>query len=288
MKRILSFCAVALALLAVSSEQSFAQTYAVSNPIYFPTATVPAKSLTAAGDVDMVLQGISAVTVQVKGTNGGFAATIRGSTDPLSVADASATWTTLQAVPVAGGAMVTSQAANGNWAVNAAGLTRVQFHLTSIVSGTATVVMAGQQSVSGVTALNQTDASAVHVVQSIAVGDPCQNPAIAKSSVAIAQSSSATTKIVDTSGSKVVYACSFVASFNGTNPTGTFKTGTHASADCDTGTASLTGAIAPSATIAAVTLSGPGTIMQSTAGGQLCLTTAATTSVQGVLTYVQQ
>jgi hypothetical protein len=119
-------------------------------------------------------------------------------------------------------------------------------------------------------------------------GDLCQSPNIAKSSAVLNQSSSATTKVVDTSSSTVIYVCGFVATTVGTSPTVTFITGTHGSADCDTSAANLTGAMVGANAGGVLSSSGPGVLFKSIAGGQICMTTGATTSIQGVLTYVQQ
>jgi len=119
--------------------------------------------------------------------------------------------------------------------------------------------------------------------------DPCGNPNIAKSSAVVNIGTAATTKIVDTSASTVVYLCKLVATLAGTTPTVVLKSGTHTSADCDTGAASLTGIFAPVAG-SVISLGGEGgTVVKTGAGGQLCATTVGTgSSFQGVATYVQQ
>ena len=120
-------------------------------------------------------------------------------------------------------------------------------------------------------------------------GDPCQNPFVMKSSTSISVSSSTTSSLVGSTGSTVVYVCGITGSLTGSGPTVTFKTGTQTTLGCDTGSANLTGAITPSATQGMMSLhSGNGTIMKGIAGGQVCVTTGATTSFQGVLSYVQQ
>jgi hypothetical protein len=133
-----------------------------------------------------------------------------------------------------------------------------------------------------------TNASGNLVTTLPTTSDPCQNPTIAKSSAVINIGAAATTKVVDTSASTVVYVCGFTASLAGTTPTVVFKTGTHGSADCDTSSASLTGIFAPS-TGSVIALSGAGTLMKSIAGGQICATTVGSgSSFQGVLNFVQQ
>lgn len=127
----------------------------------------------------------------------------------------------------------------------------------------------------------------VYMAPATNLADVCQNPNVAKLSAVVNIGAAATTKIVDAVSGKVVYVCGFNLSLAGTTPTFTFKTGTHASADCDTSTASLSGTYAP-VTGSLLGHSGQGTVMQSIASGQLCGTTAGTgSSAQGVLTYVQ-
>jgi len=120
--------------------------------------------------------------------------------------------------------------------------------------------------------------------------DPCANPNIAKSSAVINIGAAATTKVVDVSASTVIYACGFSASTAGTATTVTWKYGTHASADCDTGAASLSGAFNfPVAGTVHTMGNGGSTLFKTAAAQQLCVTTAGSGSgYTGLLTYVQQ
>ena len=134
----------------------------------------------------------------------------------------------------------------------------------------------------------KTNSSGQQIVVWPTTSDPCQNPNIAKSSAVINAAAASTTVIVDTSASATIYVCSFNASLAGTTPTVVFKTGTQVSAGCDTTPANVTGTYAPT-TGTVLHLTGPGTIMKSIAGGQICATTVGTgSSFQGVLSYVQQ
>ena len=118
--------------------------------------------------------------------------------------------------------------------------------------------------------------------------DPCQDPMIAKSSAVINIGEAATTYIVTTSTTKVIYVCGFTASLAGTTPTVTFLSGTHTSTDCDTGAVTLSGAFKPTSG-GMIALTGQGSIMKSGAGGQICATTTGTgSSFQGIMSYVQQ
>jgi hypothetical protein len=119
--------------------------------------------------------------------------------------------------------------------------------------------------------------------------DYCQNPSIAKTSVAVNISSATTTELVAASAGKKVYLCKFNASVAGTAPTIIFKTGTKVSTACDTTPTSLTGTYAIT-TGTVLDLSGaPGVTMQSIVSGELCLTSGGTgPSIQGVAVYVQR
>jgi hypothetical protein len=128
---------------------------------------------------------------------------------------------------------------------------------------------------------------ALVVTQSPNVVDPCASSMVAKSSAVINVTSSATTKIVDTSASTTVYVCGFSATLSGTTPTAVFTSGTHVSADCDTNPVPKSGAFTPTAGTALHY--GPGsTLFKSAAGAHICVTTGATSTLNGVMTYVQQ
>lgn len=130
--RILSFAVAALLALASLSEV-VAQTRPTSNPTYIPTGQMAAQTLTTAtSSSSYVVNGEGTVAVLVTGTHPGLVATIQGSNNPSSVADASATWFTLQGVT-----------ANGLYRVPAGGLTRIRFTVSAITSGSVIVTMAG-------------------------------------------------------------------------------------------------------------------------------------------------
>ncbi len=133
---------------------------------------------------------------------------------------------------------------------------------------------------------------AIRVTQNIV--DPCQNPAQAKSSVAIGISSATTTQLVALSGSTVIYVCGYsltISQVATTANTIKFQYGT--GAVCGTGTTDLTGVIGAGGITAGppIVLAVPpsATIFKTTAGQALCAITAigASASFQGVLTYVQ-
>jgi hypothetical protein len=118
--------------------------------------------------------------------------------------------------------------------------------------------------------------------------DPCMDPNVAKSSVALSVVTATTTALVATSTTKTIYVCGVSATMSGTSPTATFITGTTVSNPCDTGASGLTGAMTPSATVGSINIGWGGTSMKTAAGGALCVTTAATTAIYGVLSYVQK
>lgn len=115
-----------------------------------------------------------------------------------------------------------------------------------------------------------------------ASADPCMDPNVAKSSVAV----TATGELVALTASQVVYACGFYATLGGTTPTVQFQTGTGSA--CGTGTANLSGAFAPTVGVDLV-LGHGGTIMKSATSGALCIALAGTTpTIAGVMSYVKQ
>lgn len=112
--------------------------------------------------------------------------------------------------------------------------------------------------------------------------DPCMNPNIGKSSVALTASG----QIVALATGKVIYLCGSYATLGGTTPTLKFQTGT--GANCGTGTADLTGAFA--LTVGQEFFVGHGsTVIQTPASQALCVLLAGTSpTIAGVATYVQQ
>lgn len=238
-------------------------TYAYTNPTYIPTATSPPLAYTAPADYAFQSNGLEAVTLRVTGTCTALAGTLQGSNDNGT------NWTDLNLANVGVGSGSTVAVSGvGFWRANVAGLNKLRFHITALTA-TCTVAMAGTPSGTG-------------------YADPCDNPHIMQASAVINQGASATTKVVDVATGKAIYVCGFAATAAGTNPTFTFKSGTNVSADCDTGAATLSGAMVPTATTGVMSVGGRRTLLSTAVTKQLCLTTGATTSVQGVLNYVQQ
>lgn len=113
--------------------------------------------------------------------------------------------------------------------------------------------------------------------------DPCQNPGVAKSSVAV----TATGQVIALSTGTKVYACTFAGTFGGTNPTVKFQYGT--GTNCGTGTTDLTGSFAPAPNGTVLELGYGGTLFSTAASNALCISLGGTSpTVAGVLTYVQQ
>lgn len=261
-----------LALFAVAALFSAAvnanAVYPYTNPTYIPSAVSPMANYVAPADYVFTTSNISTAALQVTGTCTGLVAAVQGTTEVAGTP----TWTALNVVPVAGGTPIASLTTTGLWRIDTAGFAQVRLHITALTA-TCNVAMSG------------TSAPAVAFQN---VSDPCTSAAIPKTSVLLNQATATTAVIVAASAGKSVYACSFSATAAGTNPTFTFTSGTQVTNPCDTTAALLTGAFTPSATVGVVSY-GPGNVAFKTAASfQLCLTTAATTSVQGVLTYVQQ
>ena len=249
-------------MLSVVAALSFAQTYPYTNPTYIPSAIGPTKTYSAPAVYSFVSQGQAVLSTRITGTCTSLAGTLQGSNDGTN-------WSNLNLAAIPAGTSSMSVSAPGFGRSDIGGFSQVRLNITALTAS-CTVTMA---------------ATPTGVVKT----DPCADPAVQKLSKVINQSSSATTKVVDTSGTTSVYVCGLVLTAAGTNPTVTVTSGTRTSADCDTTAATLTGAMIPSATIGVISLGEyGGTIMSAAAGYQVYLTTAATTSVQGVMTYVQQ
>lgn len=262
MKKYFTSMIVGFMALMVSALAMADANYPYTNPTYIPTATSPAATYTAPADYVFQANNIGTASVRITGTCTSLAATIQGSNDN------GANYTDLVASSVAGGSSTVAITTTGFWKVNASGFNKLRVHATALTAS-CTIAMAG-------TAVNSIKA------------DPCSDPAVMKSNVALNQGASATAAIVAAVAGKATYVCGFAASAAGTNPTFTFVTGTQTSTACDTGASNLSGAMVPSATVGTMAYAPGMTAFKTAAAGQLCVTTAATTSVQGVLTYVQQ
>lgn len=341
------FRTLAAAFLALVAVVAGAQTYPVTNPTYIPTAVLAPQTFTTTGDYVYAVSGISTVTIRVSGTCTSLTSAPQGTNDGTN-------WTTIQAIPVAGGGNVTSITGAGFWRINAAGFTKTRLHIT-VLAASCTVAMAGSNapgnlyiqnpttvtgpvsiqdstatyymaidsngivstkitngtqsmptmdavarkgfmaltdgtSTAGVTAASTAAVAATPalvVAQSPNGADPCANPNVAKSSVAISVTSATTTKLVALSSGKIVYVCGFSASMSGTAPTMLFEYGTNVSGECDTGTTALTGAYIPTSG-AFVQDRGFGTIFATAASKDLCVVSGGTPVLKGVLTYVLQ
>lgn len=241
--------------------------YPINTPTYIPSAISQPQAFTAPGNYTYQVSGISTVSVRVTGTCTNLAATLQGSNDGTN-------FTNLPLVRVTDGVPASSITAAGFWRASTAGFSAARVNISAL-SASCTVAMAGTQ-------------APLLTLNSPVAGDPCLNGAVAKTTVAVAQGSSTTTKVVDVSGTTAIYVCSYQVTAGGTNPTLTWKSGTNTSTDCDTNAVSLSGAMVPSATIGILQADGPGTVLSTVGARQLCLTTGATTSVQGFLSYVRQ
>jgi hypothetical protein len=119
--------------------------------------------------------------------------------------------------------------------------------------------------------------------------DPCENPSVTKFSVPVAISTATTTNLLSAVTGDYITVCKYQFSVVGTSPTVQFEYGTTVSTACDTGAASLSGAMSIPTTTTAISIGAESMTFRTPAGVQLCLVTGGTTpSVQGYITYVQQ
>lgn len=342
------FQSVLVTVLAICSFATLAQTYPITNPTYIPTAVLAPQTFTTTGDYVYAVSGISTVTVRVSGTCTSLVSAPQGTNDGTN-------WTTIQAIPVAGGANVTSITGTGFWRVNTSGFTKTRLHIT-VLAASCTVAMSGSNSAgalylqnpnttvnptaitdqtganylavdsSGIGSIKLTNGTqsmptmdavarkgfmaitdgtstagvtaastaavaatpAIVVAQSPNGADPCANPNVAKSSVALNIASAISTKVVALTSSQIIYVCGYSGTVTGTSPTVQFTYGTNVAAECDTGATILTGAMEPvdGSFIAAFT---PATMFKTAASKDLCVVTTGTTPhFKGVLTYVKQ
>lgn len=161
------------------------------------------------------------------------------------------------------------------WDCAVGAATRMRIRLTAISSGQANIAAT-------VTGGYLEPAPTVALSNTVGSSDPCQNPGVLKSSVAVSVSSATTTQLVALSAGKSIYVCGgTISSVGGTS---TLEYGTGAS--CGTGTTTLTGAFPAASTVPL----GSGLSLLATASGNaLCiLSGASTTATAGFITYVQQ
>lgn len=255
-------------MLSLVAAVAFSQSYPTQNPTYFPTAVLtPPTTISAPGTVLFRSSNIASGTVRISGTCTSLAAVVQGTNDN----SAAPTWVTIPGIPIAGGSITSALSTTGFWRYDFSGFTQTRVNVTAL-SASCTFSVAGTTAVSG-------------AFQPPLVGDPCQNNYVLKKSIALNQGASATTQVIALVASQTIYVCSLEASLAGTTPTVTVVAGT--GANCGTGQVLLTGAMVGGSP-GFITLNGSGVTMQTPSANALCLTTAATTSIQGVLTYVQQ
>lgn len=148
MKFLKKFAALGLAALlamtpAVAPLPAFAQAGPSSTTVALtPIQQQASTTLSATGDYYFTLgSAASAGVVRVSALSGTLVAAIQGSNEPASVANASATWTTLQYIPIGGGSVATSITANGFYTFNAGGMTRFRVHVTTLSGGSHVVTL---------------------------------------------------------------------------------------------------------------------------------------------------
>ena len=119
--------------------------------------------------------------------------------------------------------------------------------------------------------------------------DPCGSWGVVKQSVAVTISTATTTQLVAPVAGQTVFVCGFTFAMTGTTPTFQFEYGTGTT--CGTGTTVLTGAFQND--IASgfgqyIYGGGEMTIFATPSANALCVLSAGTPSVNGVVTYVQR
>jgi len=221
----------------------------------------------------------SAVTVQLTGT---WSATAQFEIS----SDNGTTWNAWSGQLQNATSFASSATANGVWQFNTAGYTNFRVRLSAFSSGTVAVTITVDADIPSL---------ANFFANTPGTSDPCQNPGVLKSNVAINISSATTTALVAVSGATAVYVCGFsltISQVATTANTIAFEQGTGAA--CAGTPTALTGLYGAGGVTAAapivISQSGPGTIFKTAASNGLCALTAigASGSFQGVLTFVQQ
>lgn len=261
MKRLSTTFFLAALLAFASTFVSADAVYPYTKAVYVPTAISAPVTYSAPANYLFQTHNITTATVRVTGTCTGLVAAVQGTND-------SANWTTLNAVAVGGGSSLRSLTAPGFWRINSGGFTQLRVNITTLTAS-CTVAMAGSTYASS-------------------AADLCSSPATQKSSAVVNVGASVSGLLVAAVAGRTVYLCSLAVSAGGTNPTMTIRTGTQTTNPCDTGASNLSGAIVPSATVGMANIGVGHTVVATAPGGQLCLLTGATTSIQGVATFVQQ
>ncbi len=119
-------------------------------------------------------------------------------------------------------------------------------------------------------------------------GDPCQDPSVAKSNVEInVDTGGATQLLAAPSDGADIYVCGAAFTLTGTSPTAFLLAGT--GTGCATGTASLTGILAPTSGSFINLAMGGATLLQGGSGQALCIELGGTSpAAGGLVTYVEQ
>jgi len=139
---------IAAMTMALLPAFAAAQVYPTNSPVYIPTPALTS-SLSAAGTVSMVTQGLGTVTARISGTNTGVAGTFQGTNEFGS----SPTWTTIPVTQIGGvGGSLSNITGNGFYRLNATGFAKVRFNMTAISTGSVAVAMAGSPASAIVTA----------------------------------------------------------------------------------------------------------------------------------------
>lgn len=213
------------------------------------------------------------IVVTVSGTYSGtlqFEGSIDGST-----------FVSMNASSVPAGQQSVSTTTTGTFQLAASGFIQVRVRASTLASGIAQVSLSAS--------------SAAMNPSGVGASDPCQNPAISKSSAPVNVTTATTTAIVAVSGATSVYVCGgalTIAPSATSADTATIEYGSGTA--CATSPTALTGALGAgdltSATSPIVVQIGyGGGVMTAPSGTGLCVLSAGTAvSIQGWITYVQK
>lgn len=198
----------ALALSLIQLTPVMAQpAYPYNNPTYIPTAQLAPQVFTAIGVYDFVANGVGGASVTVSALTGTLAATIQGANDNISVADASANWSTLYYVPAVGGAAANSITANGTYLFNTAGFTRFRVNIGTLSGGSATVTVQAAATVAPNLIYNINPNSGV--APTVNQGDLPYPIGAVPETISATGTTAATTATLAAAAGKTTYICGF-------------------------------------------------------------------------------
>lgn len=214
------FAGLAAAMLAlIVSAPPYAQAqpaYPVNSPVYIPNAVLAPSTLTATGEYYFNTVGVAGASVRVSALSGTLVAAVQASNDALTVANASATWTTISYLNATSPSTAPAQSisANGLYIFNTAGFSRFRVHVTTLSGGSHTVTLQAVASpgpnVVYVGNPGQSATSAPPITQTL----PVSATVISASTTG---TTAATTATLTPSSGKTIFLCGFSIRANATS-----------------------------------------------------------------------